>query len=71
MEEDFDDDEAEEATDIDMFEEDDGEPRDPLRIKLDRQGVPIGHHQAVVTRELQKFARALDPTAKPGWHRPL
>lgn len=69
MEVDFDDDDMDTDHDVDIFEDDDeGDPREPIRIKLNRQGVPVGHHSPMVARELLKFARALDPTAKPGWH---
>lgn len=62
------DEEMEEDADIQsQNEEDDEEPKDPLRIRLNAKGVPVGSHEAVVTRDLHKFARALDPTVKPGW----
>ena len=65
----FDDEDMEEEEDMESFEEeDDLSPKDPLRIKLDRHGVPVGSHEPVVFRELQKCARELDPTLRPGWH---
>jgi hypothetical protein len=65
----FDDEDMEEEEDMESFEEeDDISPKDLLHIKLDRHGVPVGSHEPVVFKELQKFARELDPTVRPGWH---
>ena len=65
----FDDEDMEEEEDMEGYEEeDDLSPKDLLRIKLDRHGVPVRSHEPMVFRELQKFARGLDPTVRPGWH---
>ena len=65
-EEEFEDDDVEEEED--MEDEDDDQLKKPLRIRLDHRGVPVGSHEPMLGRELQKFARRLDPTASPCWH---
>ena len=65
-EEEFENDDMEEEED--MEDEDDDHLKEPLRIRLDCRGVPVGSHEPTLGRELQKFARRLDPTATPCWH---
>ena len=65
-EEAFEDDDVEEEED--MEDEEDDQLKEPLRIRLDRRGVPVGSHEPTLGKELQKFARCLDPTATPCWH---
>ena len=68
-EEEFEDDDMEETEDMeDEEDEEDDHLNEPLRIRLDRRGVPVGSHEPTLGRELQKFARRLDPTATPCWH---
>jgi hypothetical protein len=65
----FNDEDMKEEEDMEGYEEeDDLSLKDPLCIKLDRHGVLVGSHEPVVFRELQKCARELDPTLRPGWH---
>lgn len=65
----FDDEDMEEDEEMEGYEEeDDMQAKEPQRVKLDRHGVPVGAHEPIVFRELLKFARQLDPTARPGWH---
>ena len=68
-EEEFEDDDVEEEEDMeDEEDEEDDQLKEPLRIRLDRRGMPVGSHEPTLGRELQKFARRLDPTATPCWH---
>ena len=68
MEEEFEEEDMEDEEDMEGYEEeDDGSPKEPMRIKLDRYGKPVGSHEPLLNAALQKFARALDPTATPGW----
>ena len=68
-EEEFKDDDVEEEEDMeDQEDEEDDHLKEPLRIRLDRRGVPVGSHEPTLGRELQKFARCLDRTATPCWH---
>ena len=68
-EDEFDDEEMGEEEDMEEYEEEDDDERtEPLRIKLDRHGVPLGSQEPTLSRELQKFAQGLDPTVRPGWH---
>ena len=68
-EEEFEDDDMEEEEDMeDVEDEEDDHLKEPLRIRLDRRGVPVGSHEPTLGRKLQKFARRLDPTATPCWH---
>ena len=68
-EEEFEDDNVEEEKDIeDDEDEEDDQLKEPLCIKLNRRGMPVGSHEPTLGRELQKFARCLVPTATPCWH---
>ena len=71
-EEEFEDDDVEEEEDMededDEEDEEDDRLKEPLRIRLDRRGVPVGSHEPTLGRELQKFARCLDLTTTPCSH---